>query len=177
MKAIKAFAPTLGALLVSSTISNAIDADYLALLFKERQHANPWAFGAVSLDRAKFSRASWYGGGERLNRHTANGEIFRPSALTAAHRSLPMGTRVAVSYGGRTVIVRINDRGPAKWTGRDLDLTREAARQLGYLQNGEARVTWRVVDGPKIMPGARVVASLADSDGWIARYTTSLTSR
>ena len=72
---------------------------------------------------------SWYGGGERLNRHTASGEVFRPHGLTAAHRSLPLGTRLAVSYGGRTVVVRVNDRGPAAWTGRSLDLSRRLRRR------------------------------------------------
>ena len=75
--------------------------------------------------------ASWYGGGERLARHTANGEVFRPGALTAAHRSLPFGTRLLVTYKGRSVVVRVNDRGPAAWTGRGIDLSRGAARAIG----------------------------------------------
>ena len=173
MKLIKIVAPALCAIVASSTLSRAVDSEYLALLFKERQQIAPSAFGALDMSGAKFSRASWYGGGERLNRHTSSGEVFRPSALTAAHRELPIGTKVAVSYGGKTVIVRINDRGPAKWTGRDLDLTREAARQLGYERDGEARVSWRVVSEPKIIPGARVTR-LADNDGWFAKGTTSI---
>ena len=128
----------------------------------------PSPYGALNLPGARFSRASWYGGGERLNRRTASGEIFRPAALTAAHRTLPLGTKVAVSYGGRTVVVRINDRGPARWTGRDLDLSREAARQLGYISRGEARVTWAVVAAP---------VRFADASGWLARDTTSILDR
>ena len=88
--------------------------------------------------------ASWYGGGEKLQRLTANGEVFRPEDLTAAHRSLPFGTRLEVSANGRTVVVRVNDRGPARHTGRGLDLSRGAARALGMIQRGTARVTWRV---------------------------------
>ncbi len=90
------------------------------------------------------TRASWYGGGEHLARHTASGELFRPDALTAAHRSLPLGTRLLVSANGRSVIVRVNDRGPAASTGRSLDLSRGAARALGMLHSGTARVSYRV---------------------------------
>ncbi len=89
------------------------------------------------------SMASWYGGGEKLARHTASGEIFRPNGFTAAHRTLPLGTRLAVSANGRTVMVRVNDRGPAAWTGRSLDLSRGAARALGMIGKGTARVSWR----------------------------------
>ena len=82
----------------------------------------PKEFGAL---------ASFYGGGEKLNSHTASGERFRPGGMTAAHRALPLGTRLLVSYRGRSVVVRINDRGPAAWTGRSLDLARGAAARLG----------------------------------------------
>lgn len=84
--------------------------------------------------------ASVYGAGERLNTHTASGERFNPRAHTAAHRTLPLGTRLHVCYHGCTV-VRINDRGPAKWTGRDLDLSRGAARAIGHPGLGRVRVT------------------------------------
>ena len=74
--------------------------------------------------------ASWYEHGER----TASGEAFTPDALTAAHRTLPFGTRVKVvhSRNGRSVVVRINDRGPFV-RGRVLDLSRGAARALGIV--------------------------------------------
>lgn len=81
--------------------------------------------------------SSYYGGGERLNRHTANGEVFRPGGLTAAHRTLPMGTKLQVCYRG-CAVVRVNDRGPAAWTGRVLDLARDAAQAIGM--SGVARV-------------------------------------
>ena len=83
--------------------------------------------------------ASFYGGGERLNARTASGEAFRPGALTAAHRSLPFGTRLHVCYA-RCVTVRVNDRGPAAWTGRALDLSRGAASAIGMTGAGVARV-------------------------------------
>jgi rare lipoprotein A len=71
---------------------------------------------------------------------TASGERANPRALTAAHRTLPFGTRVKVTNkrNGRTVMVRINDRGPFK-RGRIIDLTPAAARQLGM--DGLAPVT------------------------------------
>jgi len=76
--------------------------------------------------------ASWYGQ-EFAGRTTANGEIFDPLLLTAAHRTLPFGTRVRVTNlaNGRRVVVRINDRGPFK-KGRVIDLTPAAARVLGF---------------------------------------------
>lgn len=94
---------------------------------------------------ASVCRASFYGGGERLALRTANGEVFRPHGITAAHRYLPFGTRVRVSYGSRSVVVRINDRGPAKWTGRCIDLSLGAARELGMVKRGVATVRLFVV--------------------------------
>lgn len=85
-------------------------------------------------------RASFYG--KRFaGRKTANGERFNPRALTAAHRTLPFGARVRVTNiaNGRSVIVRINDRGP--FVGRRvIDLSRAAAEQLGMVRRGVARV-------------------------------------
>ena len=77
---------------------------------------------------AQSGAASWYGSGHR----TANGEHFNPNGLTAAHRSLPFGTRVRVENKrtGRSVVVRINDRGPFV-RGRIIDLSRGSARALG----------------------------------------------
>jgi len=77
--------------------------------------------------------ATWYGHG----RGTASGERFDPRALTAAHRTFPMNTRVRVTNqrNGRSVIVRINDRGPFA-AGRIIDLSRAAAEQLGMIQDG-----------------------------------------
>lgn len=84
--------------------------------------------------------ASFYGHGERLNRHTSSGEPFDPMALTCAHRSLPFGTKLQVTYGDKTVVVRVNDRGPAAWTGRSLDLSYGAALQLGLISRGAGTV-------------------------------------
>jgi rare lipoprotein A len=82
--------------------------------------------------------ASWYGF-ESGNR-TANGERYDPWGMTAAHRSLPFGTVVRVTLDGRSVTVRINDRGPAAWTGREIDLSLGAATALGMVERGIAPV-------------------------------------
>lgn len=77
--------------------------------------------------------------------HTASGEVFRPLGLTAAHRTLPLGTLLRVAFNDRSVIVRVNDRGPSASTGRDLDLSLGAARALGMVRAGEARVAISVI--------------------------------
>lgn len=81
--------------------------------------------------------ASWYGA-ESGNR-TANGEHFNGTSLTAAHRSLPFGTKLRVTYRGKSVVVRINDRGPYI-KGRDLDLSRAAAARIGLTRAGVDKV-------------------------------------
>jgi rare lipoprotein A len=88
---------------------------------------------ALSRQVARRVIASWYGGSERLNRHTANGDVFNPNGLTAAMRSCPFGTMVKVTNpaNGKSVVVRINDRGPAKKTGASIDLSKKAARLIG----------------------------------------------
>ena len=80
-------------------------------------------------------------------RTTASGEVFDMNALTAAHRTLPFGTRVRVTRldSGRDVVVRINDRGPFV-EGRIIDLSRAAAEKLGMLVDGVVRVRLRVIE-------------------------------
>src|SRR5262245_42667871 len=91
--------------------------------------------------------ASWYGPGFHGNA-TSSGEIYDQFDLTAAHRTLPLGTRVAVTHldSGRTVEVRINDRGPFV-DDRIIDLSYAAARQLGLIGPGTGRVRVEVL-GP-----------------------------
>ncbi|MCE7795310.1 septal ring lytic transglycosylase RlpA family protein [Sphingobium sufflavum] len=90
--------------------------------------------------------ASWYGS-ESGNR-TANGERFRPGAVTAAHTSLPLPTYVEVTAldTGRTIVVRINDRGPFAGRGRIIDLSKGAAEQLGMRVQGQAAVRVRIAN-------------------------------
>jgi rare lipoprotein A len=90
--------------------------------------------------------SSWYGEWHR-GRKTANGEIFNPDKLSAAHRKLRLGTIVKVTNlkNGKTIVVRINDRGP--YVGkRILDLSREAARRLDFEHQGLATVRIEIVD-------------------------------
>jgi rare lipoprotein A len=72
---------------------------------------------------------------------TANGEKFNPNGLTAAHKTLPFGTilRVTNPDNGRSIVVRINDRGPFT-KGVDLDIARGGAQELGLIQKGRGKV-------------------------------------
>lgn len=94
--------------------------------------------------------ASFYGG-----RHhggpTASGERFNQNAMTAAHRSYPMGTQVRVTNlrNGKAVVLRINDRGPFV-RGRIIDVSRGAASQLGFIGNGLTRVRVERVGDTKV---------------------------
>jgi rare lipoprotein A len=122
--------------------------------------ANPFA------RQASAEVASWYGEGRR----TASGERFNPQALTAAHRTLPFGTFVRVCRdfspaqragnswstsakaplrrnlrAVRCVVVRINDRGPASWSHRDIDLSTAAARAIGLTEIGVGQVSLEVL--------------------------------
>ncbi|KAA0241825.1 MAG: septal ring lytic transglycosylase RlpA family protein [Ignavibacteriota bacterium] len=85
-------------------------------------------------------KASWYGP-KFHGKMTANGEIYDQMALTAAHKSLRFGTLLKVTNpkNGRSVVIRINDRGPYI-EGRDLDLSKGAAIELGILRKGVARL-------------------------------------
>ena len=90
-------------------------------------------------------QASWYGPGFYGNR-TASGEVYRPGTMTAAHRTLPFGTRVRVTnlWNGRTAVIRINDRGPFV-DHRVIDLGQGAASQLGLTASGIADVKLEVL--------------------------------
>ncbi len=89
--------------------------------------------------------ATWYGAA-LAGHHTASGEIFDPSKLTAAHRTLKLGTWVEVrrTDNGRIVRVRVNDRGPVSHR-FVIDLSSGAARELGMLKMGVAPVELRIV--------------------------------
>ena len=92
--------------------------------------------------------AGWVGQ-EFAGRTTANGEIFDPMLMTAAHRTLPFGTLLDVHNPktGQTVRVRINDRGPYV-VGRELDVSYEVARRLGFDQSGLAKVRLELLEVP-----------------------------
>lgn len=89
--------------------------------------------------------ASWYGE-EQEGNLTASGEVFDQDGLTAAHRELPIGTKVKVTnlQNNKSLVLRINDRGPSI-PGRLLDVTKEAARRLGFFRSGLVKVRIEVV--------------------------------
>jgi rare lipoprotein A len=105
------------------------------------------AFLVISDEHAatKVGLASWYGPGFE-GQPTASGEIFNPHGFTAAHNSLPLGTELVVSYGGRSVKVTVNDRGPYSG-GRELDLSQGAAEYLGLTYAGVDYVDYAVAGG------------------------------
>jgi rare lipoprotein A len=102
--------------------------------------------GSVSQAEAasQCGKASWY----KMGTKTASGERMNASALAAAHRSLPFGTQVRVENlsNGRSVVVRINDRGPFAG-GRVIDVTKGAAERLGMIRSGVVPVKVTVVGG------------------------------
>lgn len=102
--------------------------------------------GVKNLRKAARGIASWYGPGFH-GRRTASGERFNQHALTAAHRSLPFGTRVKVTNlrNGRSVVVRINDRGP-HIRGRIIDLSAGAASAIGVKSSGIATISMQVLN-------------------------------
>lgn len=99
-------------------------------------------------DYDEVGYASWYGS-ESGNR-TANGEAFRPAGISAAHTTLPLPSYVEVTAldSGRTILLRVNDRGPFA-RGRIIDLSRGAATLLGIKAQGHAAVRVRRVDPPE----------------------------
>jgi rare lipoprotein A len=99
------------------------------------------SFGGGS-GRSFSGVASFYG--NESGSKTASGQRFNQNAMTAAHRSLPFGTRLRVTHGGRSVVVTINDRGPFI-RGRVLDLSTGAARAVGLTGAGVGRVTAEVI--------------------------------
>jgi rare lipoprotein A len=93
--------------------------------------------GLTSATYAQCGGASWYA----LNSRTASGEWMNPAAMTAAHKTLPLGSKVRVTHAktGKSIVVRINDRGPFV-KGRMIDLSKGAARKLGFIGAGHAKV-------------------------------------
>ena len=102
--------------------------------------------------------ASWYGGGERLHRRTASGTRTDPAACEAAMWDVPFGTAVKVTnrQNGRSVIVRITDRGPAhRLRMRVIDLSRRAFRMLAPLRQGLIPVTVERISNPPVSSETR----------------------
>lgn len=109
------------------------------------QIGGQWYYPQIDKSYREIGVASWYGPNFH-GKPTANGELFDSQAMTAAHRTLPLPVIAEVKNleNGRTIRVRVNDRGPfAK--DRIIDLSKEAANRLGFLKNGTARVEVRYV--------------------------------
>lgn len=107
--------------------------------------ATPAGADFVGQTSAKRVMASWYGQ-EFSGRKTASGERFDPRGLTAAHKTLPLGTKIRVTNPrtGASVLLTVTDRGP--YVGRrELDLSRAAAREVGILGSGVASVLLEVL--------------------------------
>ena len=107
---------------------------------KGRKH---WrnAQGAVTTSGSFSGKASYYG--SESGARTASGARYNPGGLTAAHRSLPFGTKLRVTHGGRSVVVTVNDRGPFV-RGRVLDLSKGAAQAIGLTSRGVGQVVAEV---------------------------------
>ncbi|MGY8710735.1 septal ring lytic transglycosylase RlpA family protein [Bradyrhizobium sp. 18BD] len=108
----------------------------------EWRNANAAMTPSSGTGRSFSGMASYYG--NESGSRTASGARFNQNAMTAAHRSLPFGTKLRVTHGGQSVIVTINDRGPFI-RGRVLDLSTGAARAIGLTGAGVGRVTAEVV--------------------------------
>ncbi|HWD36090.1 MAG TPA: septal ring lytic transglycosylase RlpA family protein [Casimicrobiaceae bacterium] len=135
--------------LVASTIL-ALAASTYAQALEPFSHART----NVAVKRVQHGKISWYGR-DFAGRRTASGERFDPRAMTMAHRSLPLGTIVLVvnDDNGRSVALRVNDRGPFR-PGRVADVSRAASRELGFQQSGLADATLRVLWMPSAQGGA-----------------------
>jgi rare lipoprotein A len=99
------------------------------------------ANAAITSSGSFSGKASYYG--SESGKRTASGARFNPMGMTAAHRSLPFGTRLKVTHGGRSVMVTVNDRGPFI-RGRVLDLSKGAAQAIGLTGRGVGHVVAEV---------------------------------
>ncbi len=129
-----------------------------------------WFYPREDYDYDETGIASWYGG-EFHGRPTANGEIYDMNALSAAHRTLPMPSFVRVSNleNGRSITLRVNDRGPFVH-GRFLDASRRAAQLLGFERQGTARVRVRILAAE-----SRVIAARLKGETQLAAVASPIT--
>jgi rare lipoprotein A len=127
---------------------------------KPYQIGGVWYYPKVDYQYRESGIASWYGPGFD-GKKTANGETFDQNALTAAHRTLPLPSMVQVTNleNGRSIKVRVNDRGPFAH-GRIIDLSKKAAELLGFANKGTAKVQVEIVESD-----SRRLAALAQGGG------------
>jgi peptidoglycan lytic transglycosylase len=114
----------------------------------QRRATPPAEFRIYPLPKGELGVASWYGD-ETLG-VTASGEVFDDQELTAAHRTLPLGSKIEVTNlsNNRSLVLRVNDRGP-NVSGRLVDVSRSAAERLGFAGSGRTAVRVRVLSFPK----------------------------
>lgn len=100
-------------------------------------------FALAPANASETGQASWY----KLGLKTASGERFKPNGLTAAHRTLPFGSKVRVKNlrNGKSVVVRINDRGPFIRS-RIIDVSKGAAQKIGLIRAGVTKVSIQVIN-------------------------------
>jgi len=108
---------------------------------KARKHHWRQANAAVTSSGSFSGKASYYG--SESGARTASGARYNPMGMTAAHRSLPFGTKLKVTHGSRSVVVTVNDRGPFV-RGRVLDLSKGAAQAIGLTGRGVGHVVAEV---------------------------------
>ncbi|WP_374375507.1 septal ring lytic transglycosylase RlpA family protein [Dongia sp.] len=132
---------------------------------KPYQVNNVWYYPRADYDYDETGIASWYGPGFHANQ-TANGEIYDENDLTAAHKTLPMPSLVRVTNleNGRSLVVRINDRGPFV-NNRIIDLSRRSAQLLGIEQKGTAKVRVQVLKEESMMLAAQASSKGGDTIG------------
>ena len=146
-----AFALIAATLLVGGTVSEASAKSRHHRHHQHHHHAQKTTDGnwlnanaaiAPTGGRSFAGKASYYG--NESGSRTASGQRFNQNAMTAAHRSLPFGTKLRVTHRGQSVVVTINDRGPFI-RGRVLDLSKGAARAIGLTGAGVGHVTAEVI--------------------------------
>lgn len=137
---------------------------------KPYQIKGVWYYPKENFDYDETGIGSWYGA-KFHGRKTANGEIFDMNEISAAHRTLPLPSVVRVTNlsNGRTLNIRINDRGPYAH-GRIIDLSRRAAQLLGYEMQGTARIRVRILAAE-----SRVMATRMKGDAQLAEIGTPIT--
>lgn len=123
-----------------------------------------WYYPAEDPNYDQTGIASWYG--EQFHgRQTANGENYDMNELTAAHQTLPMPSFVRVTNleNGRSIVVRVNDRGPFA-NSRIIDMSRRSAQLLGFERQGTAKVRVQAVATPDTEPGVMIAAAPTDNE-------------
>ena len=135
-------------------------------------------FASAALSVYKSSAVASYYADKYHGRKTSNGETFNMYDLTAAHKTLPFNTKVKVTNlsNGKSVIVRINDRGPFV-KGREIDLSKAAAVKIGMIKSGTAKVSLEIIGGSdgaaNASQGQKTAASSGKAKGSFAKPQTT----